>query len=711
MATVNWPSSDRRAIIGTRVEREDGPAKATGAAKYAYDINRPNMLHAKILFSPHAVATVSAVDTSEVEKVPGVVTVYVDTDRRGSLPTVTYAGEIIAAVAAETEEIALEALKKFKVTYADVGAPQMIDSDPQFASGRDQGREQGSAADGFAQADTVIEGYYGIPCITHCCLESHGQVMEYKDGQLMCWPSTQNVSGYSGGLTSELEMSADQISVDTQYMGGGFGSKFACDKWGVICGKLSKQSGRPVKLMLERDQDQMIAGHRPSAYGKVKVGVKKDGSIVAWDSDVWGSGGQQTFRMPPVPYCFTEIANYKTLGRNIPTNRGLQRAWRGPNHPQAALLTMCALEDAAAAIGMDPLSFFKKNLALTDRAEDYAEQLDKCAELIGYKEKWHPRGDKTPGPVKRGIGISLHTWGGQGHPSACAVTINPDGSVVARTGTQDLGTGTRTIAKIVLAETLGLPLDAVRVEIGKNSFPTSGASGGSTTVGGVSSSVRDAATNALNELIAKVAPELGVAADQLEAWKGKIKVKGDSDQGMAWKDACALIGAMPITVEGKNPSASGVQLTVAGVGGCAMADCSVDIETGVVTMNQYVAVQDTGLVINEKTAESQLYGGAIMGITYALYEEAIFDPTTGTMLNPDFEFYRLAGLGDIGKLTSYFNRGEKWEGRGVIGLGEPAVLSQGAAISNAVANATGVRVPELPLTPDRVLNALMGAKA
>jgi xanthine dehydrogenase YagR molybdenum-binding subunit len=414
--------------------------------------------------------------------------------------------------------------------------------------------------------------------------------------------------------------------------------------------------------------------------------------------------------MPPLPYCFTGIANYKTIGRNIPTNRGMQRAWRGPNHPQAALLTMCALEDAAAAIGMDPVTFFKKNLALTDRADDYIEQIDKAAELIGYKEKWHARGDKTPGPVKRGIGMSIHTWGGQGHPSTCSVTINPDGSVVGRTGTQDLGTGTRTVATIVLAETLGVPLGNVRMEIGKNAFPTSGASGGSTTVGGVSSSARDAGTNALNALIAKVAPELGVEADKLEAWNGRIQEIGNPSKGMSWKDACALLGAMPITVEGANPSATGVKLTTAGVAGCGMADVSVDIETGVVTMNQYVAVQDTGLVINEKTAESQVYGGAIMGITYALYEEAIFDPTTGTMLNPDFEFYRLAGLGDIGTLTTYFNRGEKWEGRGVIGLGEPAVLSQGAAISNAVANAIGVRVPELPLTPDRVLNALMEAK-
>jgi xanthine dehydrogenase YagR molybdenum-binding subunit len=175
---------------------------------------------------------------------------------------------------------------------------------------------------------------------------------------------------------------------------------------------------------------------------------------------------------------------------------------------------------------------------------------------------------------------------------------------------------------------------------------------------------------------------------------------------MSWKEACALIGNMPVSVEGGNPTTSGVELTQAGVAGCGMADVSVDVETGIVTMNQYVAVQDTGLVINEKTAESQVFGGTIMGITYSLYEEAIFDPTTGTMLNPDFEFYRLAGLGDIGTLTAEFSRGPKWEGRGVIGLGEPAVLSQGAAISNAVANAIGVRVGTLPLTPDKVLAAL-----
>jgi len=709
MATVNWPDPSHRSLIGSRTPRLDGPQKTSGAAKYSYDINRPNMLHAKILFSPHPLASITAVDTSEVEKFPGVVGVYVDKDKKGEFPKVTYAGEIIAAVAAETEEIAQEALSKFKVTYADLGQPLMVDRDPSKATGRDQEKTEGTPDEAFKTADKVIEGHYGLPCITHCCLEAHGQVSEFKDGELNVWPSTQNVSGFAGAFTSELEISADKVHVDTQHMGGGFGSKFAADKWGVIGAKLSKQTGRPVKLMLERSQDQMIAGHRPSTYGTVKVGVKNDGSIVAMDFDVWGSAGMQTYRMPPLPYVFTKNVPYHTKGRGILTNRGLIRAWRGPNHPQAALMTMCALDDAAAAIGMDPVTFFKKNLGLTDRAEEYAEQIDKAAELIKFKERWHARGDKTAGPIKRGVGMSIHTWGGQGHESNCAVTINPDGSVVSRLGSQDLGTGTRTVCAIVLADTLGLQLNQVRIELGKNSLPISGGSGGSTTVGGVSSATRDAGTNALNILLAKVAPQMGVDAGKLEAWQGKIQEIGNPSKSIAWKDACAMMGNMPISAQGANPGASGVKLTSGGVGGCQMAAVSVDIETGIVTMDQYVSVQDTGIVINNKTADSQLYGGAIMGITYSLFEEAIYDPATGTMLNPDFEFYRLAGIGDIGTLTAHFMTGEKYESRGVIGLGEPAVLSQGAAISNAVANAIGVRVPELPLTPDRVLNALMEA--
>ena len=394
------------------------------------------------------------------------------------------------------------------------------------------------------------------------------------------------------------------------------------------------------------------------------------------------------------------------------TNIGPARAWRAPNHPQMCLITMSALEDLAAELGMDPLNFFLKNLAIAGaRAETYREELLHGAELMGWKQKWHPRGDQTSGPVKRGLGLSIHTWGGGGHQSNCTCTIYPDGSVGVSLGSQDLGTGTRTVIAIVAAETLGLPVDAIKVNIGDSRYPPSGGSGGSTTVGGVSSSTRDAVTNALNQFLEKVAPALGVDADhpvlgfdpnRMEVVGGRVQAKGDPSKSLSWKQACAALGATSITASGRRRR----DLISSGVGGIQMAEVSVDIETGVVKMEKMVAVQDCGLVIDVKTAESQVHGACIMGVTYALYEEKLMDEATGLCLNPDMEFYKLAGIGDIGEIEVHMMTGPGYDDRGVIGLGEPPVISPGAAISNAVANAIGVRVPTLPLTPDKVLAAL-----
>jgi xanthine dehydrogenase YagR molybdenum-binding subunit len=304
--------------------------------------------------------------------------------------------------------------------------------------------------------------------------------------------------------------------------------------------------------------------------------------------------------------------------------------------------------------------------------------------------------------------MSMHTWGGRGHNSECDVTINPDGSVDSKIGTQDLGTGTRTVIDIVIADTLGLPLDRVAVNIGRSDYPPSGASGGSTTVGGISSSARLGATAALNALFDVVAPKMNVTADKLEAREGKIMEIGNPSNSMPWEKACGLLGQSPITKRGSFTSKEGIeqQLIDAGVGGVQIADVSVDIETGLVRINELVAVQDCGLIVNLKTAESQVLGGLIMGVAYALFEEAVYDPITGRMLNPNMEFYKLAGLPDVGTLKVRMMTDEKYQKRGVIGIGEPPVVSPGAAISNAVANAIGVRVPQLPLTADRVLGAL-----
>ncbi len=576
---------------------------------------------------------------------------------------------------------------------------------------------QGDPDKAFASAAAVVEGVYGASAITHCCLETHGMASEFPSANdpeaspgttLLVHCSTQNLCGIAPQIAEPMNIPAGNIQVMQQYVGGGFGSKFSPDRWGIATVQLSKAAGgKPVKIMLERAAEQEVAGMRPSGFARVKVAADKTGKLVAWDSRSWGTGGMGGGGTPPLPYIF-EIPNQRKQNIAISTNQGSARAWRAPNHPQAAAITMTAIDDLAAKLNMDPLELITRNLELTGpRAQIYRDELPIAAELMGWKQNWHPRGDKTASPVKRGLGMSMHTWGGRGHNSDCDLTIHPDGSVEIKMATQDLGTGARTIITIVAADTLGLRMEDVKLLIGNTRYPVSGASGGSTTSGGVTASTRRAAVDARNQLFAKVAPALKARPEELEAVNATVRVKADTSRSLSWKEACAKIGAMPLTVRGKNPDKSKPpDLTNSGVGGVQMADVSVDTETGIVRVNKMVAVQDCGLVVDVKTASSQVLGALIMGISYALYEEKILDPVTGRMLNPNMEFYRLAGISDIGELRVHMMTGKGYDERGVIGLAEPPVVSPGAAISNAVANAIGVRVPFLPLTPDRVLEAL-----
>lgn len=710
MAEYKWPEEGKRQHLGKRISRLDGPVKVSGKAKYSYDINRPGMLFGKILRSPHAHAKVVSIDVSAAEKMPGVKAVKII---NGPGFEIQWAGQELVAVAAVDEPTAEDALRAIKVQYEKL--PHLVNEAdlskvPASNLRPASTNATGDVAKAFQEADVVVEGFYGNDVITHCCLESHGLVTEWTDSNnVMIHPSTQSVSTVHNDLARELKLPAGNIHTHMDHIGGGFGSKFQIDLWGIEMTKVSQMAGgKPVKYFLDRDAEVMIAGSRPSAYAKVKVAAKKDGTITAWESDAWGSGGMGNIGSPPYPYVWTRIPNIKTKFQAVNTNVGPQRAWRAPNHPQAALITMGALEDLAAELKMDPLDFFLKNIELTGvRANTYRDELLKAAEMIEWKKNWRQRGEGAPGStktVKRGLGLSIHTWGGQPHNSDCDVIINPDGSVEVKMGTQDLGVGTRTALAIVAAESLGLPLNAIKVTIGDNRLPVSGASGGSTTIGGISSSTRRGSIDALNTLFEKVAPALNTTPDKLEAVGGKIQVIGDATKSLTWKQACAKLGTQPITARGKQPGKE--QLASAGVGGVQMADVSVDIETGIVKMNKFVAVQDCGLIIDLKTAESQVFGAMIMGVTYSLYEEKVMDDQTGRMLNANMEFYRLAGLRDIGEFQVHMMTGKGYDERGPIGLGEPPTNSPGAAIANAVANAIGVRVSTLPLTPDRVLAAL-----
>ncbi len=707
-----WPSQSETKILGKRYNRLDGPWKVRGTAEYAYDRNLDGMLVARLVTSPHAHAKITAIDIEPAKRVKGFRAAELIHDVGAELQWI---GQEILAVAADSEEAARDCVAAVRVSY-EVLPHWVGDEDVKRAGEKNrvkpaEDKEEGDIVKGFNEAEVTHEGYYGLPTITHCCLEPHGQVVDWKGDKITVYASTQAVSRIAGDLAKNLaederfkDVKANQIRVITPVMGGGFGSKFNIDTWGVACAKLSKATGRPVKLMLDRDEELMVAGGRPSDYGNIKVGAKKDGTLTAYEAETWSTGGVAGRGAPPVPYIFQDIPNRKTRHLNVSTNTGPARAWRAPNHPQAAVLTMTALTDLAAKLEMDPFDLFKKNLGFTPRAEVYSMELDKAAELMGWKSKYHKPGDGK-GHIKRGVGLSMHTWAGRPHDSTCRVSIEADGSVTAALASQDLGVGNRTVIAAVLAETVGLGLHDVTVEMGDSVLPVSGASGGSTTVGGVSASTRRAATHALRKLAEVVAPDLGVSAEDVAIADGKVFAASDPSKSLSWQDACRKLGPKTISEMGAQPARDQGKLNDSGVGGVQMAEVTVDTETGVVRVDKMVAVQDVGYVIALDQAESQVYGALIQGIAWALYEERIYDEMTGKYLNADMEFYKLPGVGDIGELVVHMVQGP-YDDRGVIGLGEPPAISPGAAISNAVQNALGIRVPTLPLTADRVLAAI-----
>src|SRR5712691_9391756 len=557
MPDYSWPPQETRRLLGKRISRIDGRDKAMGRAKYASDLNKPGLLFGALLTCPHAHAKVVSVDTSAAKSINGVTAVRVIATPGTEIQ---WAGAEIAVVAATSEEVANDAVRKIKVEYEVM--PHLVKEDDLAKAGpraKAAGEQvTGDPDQGFKDADVVMEGEYGIPVITHCCLEPHGNAVQWNGDSIMMWPSTQNVSGIGGDLAKSLQLPATQIKVHMDHIGGGFGSKFAADRWGVECANLSKESGgKPVKLFLDRATELTIAGVRPSAYAKIKVGAKKDGTITSWQSDSLATGGFTGGGTPPLPYVYINIPNQRKNHTAVSINAGGARAWRAPNHQQACYLSHSALDDLAAKLNMDPLDLFAKNVEFTPRGDVYRLQLKKGAELMDWKNKWHPRGQGGSGPIKRGLGLAISTWGGAGHASQCRASIHPDGSVVVELGSQDLGTGTRTCINIVAAETLGLPLNGVKVVIGDNSLPVSSGSGGSTTIGGVSASTRKATMNALDKLFDAVAPSLGVPKEQLEAVDEKIQFKGNSTKSLTWKAACAKLGTKTISEMGVNDPKNG----------------------------------------------------------------------------------------------------------------------------------------------------------
>jgi xanthine dehydrogenase YagR molybdenum-binding subunit len=719
---VSWGDLDKLRILGKRNPRPEGPAKVTGAAKYGSDIVLPGMLYGRFLPSVHAAATVTSLDLSPAQSMPGVKAVEPMLNKE---KTVMYAGQPIAAVVAVTPEIAEDAIRAIKVVYAprnfvvdmkkamQPAAPK-VRQDTESNVQNPGERREGDVEKAFQEADVTVENTFEAQTRLHCCLETHGHTAKWDGDKLTIWASTQFVTGVRDEFAQQAG-GPQNVRVITEHMGGGFGSKFGAGPEGQMAVNLARKTNAPVKFFLTRWDEQTATYRGPGVRAEVKLGATRDGTFTAAQVNVYNNGGIGNANSPmDGGFYIINAKNTHARKQSVLTNTGGTAALRAPGHPQAALIWDMALDELAAKLNMDPLEFRKKNHNDNVRVAEW----DLGAKVIGWDRRQKTPGS-APGVKKRGIGMGSATWGGGGRQSAdCTVTIKRDGSVESNSAVQDLGTGARLYVQTIVAEELGLNPGDVAVRVGDTVYGPGHASGGSTTTASVAPAVKMAAINAKDQLNLAASKALGCKPEEVEwAVGGKVSVKGQPAKSLAWKQLCATLPEQGLKVKGN----WNADLQATGVRGCTFAEVEVDTETGKVTVLKAVGVQDCGVVLNRLQAENQVTGGIIQGIGTALLEDRRMDNVTGRMLNPNFEEYKLCGSMEAGGVNITMDPPYRTLGpeeRGIVtiifdvptgkvsGIGEPAVIGVQASIANAIFNAIGVHVTEQPATPDRVLAAL-----
>lgn len=695
-----WGPNNKHTLLNHAITRVDGPLKASGAAHYTHDMRLPGMLYGRVLRCPHAHARVSSIDTSAAEKIPGVAAVI-----KAPLSELRFAGAPVAAVAAKTPEIAADALRAINVKYEVLphvvharaaivpDAPKVVDQEPNLQQKNKRGDLQKVEA-AFATADAIVEAEYISSRVHHACLETHGMVVDYTGGNsATVYASTQGTFTIPADAAKALELPESAVTAIVQHMGGGFGSKFGIGIEGMLACTLSKQTKAPVKLMLTRYDEFVMAGNRSGSWQKLKGGVKNDGTLVAVQARQYRLGGIGQGSQAGQPYIYAAGESYREIFA-LHTNEDSSIAMRAPGHPQASFAIESLMDELADKIKMDPVAFRKKNL--TDKA--YHRQLDRGAQAIGW-ERRNPIAGGNPGPLKRGMGCAVGTWGGGGN-NQCKVdvTIARDGSVTVAVGTQDLGTGTRTFTRAIVAEEFGLQIKDVQEQIGNSKLGGANSSGGSTTAASLSPSVKDGAVKARLAFSEKVAPLLDNAKpEEITLAGGNVSARGKT---LTWKQACAALPAAGVVGHGEWRS----DLQASGIHGASFAELEVDVETGHIKPIKMVHVQDGGLPLNRLTLESQINGGMIQSLGMALWEARVMDADLGMQLNPGFGDYKLPGSLEIPEMIPIIDDGDTREA--VIGIAEGCIIPALGAVVNAVFNACGLRVRELPITPDKILMGL-----
>lgn len=742
---IPWGSDAELTVVGQRAVRVDGAEKVAGRARYTTDIPRTGLLHAALLRSSIARGRV-VLDVTPARGIEGVVDVITAADLEtrirmtsGALfdTTISYAGQPIAAVCAETLDAARRGVEAIIVRYESEphlgsfdaavapGAPAARRSNrptadptrsPNLSAGSPDVVERGDIARGLAEADVVVRREYRTPVQLHTALEPHGAVAEWEGDRLTVWESTQAVFRVREQVAKALGITQSSVRVIKDHMGGGFGSKTSAGPYTFAAALLARRAGRPVRCINDREGEQTDSGNRPSTRQRVALGARRDGRLTAivCEADVplgiggWEGGPAALFHE------MYSCPNVRTVERFAYVNTPAMTAFRAPGHVEGAFALESAMDALARELGIDPLEVRRINFAERDEKKDRpfsSNRLRECYDRGAELFEWNaPR--KSQGRWRRGKGMAAQIWGAGGGPPAYAIVkINGDGSADVLTGTQDLGTGSRTILAQIAAEALGARLADVRIVLGDTErTPYTGPSWGSMTTASVGPAVRVAAEDALRQLIEAASEVLDVPASRLSAIDGTIS-SDDGGASITFRALCERLGDVMILGRGaRGPNASGIGLASFGA---QFAEVDVDADTGVVRVVRVVAVHDAGRIINPTLAESQVEGGIIQGLGYGLFEERVLDGASGRPLNANIHDYKIPTMGDVPRIdVELLDVADAVANHtGARGLAEPPIIPTAPAIANAVANAIGVEVLELPLTPWRVLAAIREAAA
>jgi CO/xanthine dehydrogenase Mo-binding subunit len=770
MSTIMKTTRDVKGV-GVAIPRPDGPEKVTGRVEYVADMKRRGLLHAKLLRSPHAHARIVSIDTSAASTLPGVRAVLTAKDipnLKKKAPTrahavlaidrVVFMGQPVAAVAADEPAIAEEALDLIRVEYEVLpvavdpiksmqpGAPPVADAGTEADTSEalahaavaiaasatpakavnisQQARlTRGDAAKGFAESDHVLEKTYRVPMVHQGYLEPHAVLAEWdKNGLLTLWASTQGSFNTRSEVADVLGIPENRIRVIPVECGGGFGGKIRalCEPVTAI---LARVTGRPVRYVMTRREELEAGMPAPQVIITLKTGVKRDGTLIALDAETIIDSGAYSGAVLAVSAVFLgsmyKWPSFDIRGYEVLTHKPSVAAYRAPVAPQTIFAIDSQMEQIARDLGLDPVEFRMRHLIEPGdpmangqpwQSNGAKQVLARVAEHPHWKTRRAWVGAAPPGK-RRGVGLGLGGWLGGLQPTGATVRLNPDGSLAVLTGQVDIA-GTNIALAQIAASAFGVDTDLVRITTGDtDTAPVTGLSAGSKTVYTVGAAVLQAAEDAKRQAFAIAAAELEASVHDLELVDGKITVRGVPDKGIT----LAAIGKKGNLYMSKTPPVLGKANPAftqqAPAFAAELARLEVDPDTGEVTIHDFVVVQDVGKAINPIGVEGQMQGGAVQSLGIALTEGLLFDDS-GRLTNPRHLDYSKQTAADLPNLETVIVEVPSPAGPfGARGVGEPPIVPAPAAIANAVHDAVGARLTELPISPERIALAVASGKA